>query len=210
MSSLQPPMRPGDGEILSALDFLRMPRPTQPAIIALRRPEEPGSWNDILGVLGGGKSYWVVGTTDPGSEVMAGKGRIPTHPLGAARVRAGYHKGFFYPGYHKQDSSHPALRQVADRVCPVERWDDALKVWRIAPAAVGPYNLHRATWTGSAPAVGDYSHGCLVAQVREEHWNLLLAAGYPEHGPSQVQQDTMRWDLYLLDWSAYLRATARQ
>ncbi len=207
--TVHPPHRPSDAAILSALEHYGYPRPTAPAIIALRRPEEPGEWNDLLGVMGSGASCFIVGTTDPGLQPMRGTGRVATNAGGAARVSAGYHPAVFEAGWHHSDRSHPALTQVRTRPLPVERWDRQRGVWQSAPPAVGRFNLHRARWEGMAPVVGDYSHGCLVARDRREHWELLLAAGYPPHGPRTDADRALRWDLYLIDWSAWLTEGVR-
>lgn len=207
---VHPPARPSTAAILMALDHYGYPQPTAPAVVALRRPEEPGAWNDLIGVVGPGiEPLFVEATTDPGLQPMRGTGRIPTNKAGVARVLPGFYPRAYLAGYHGGGGTqrdHPALRQDPARPLPVERYLGG--TWRPAGSAVGPFNLHRAAWSGQAAQVGDYSHGCLVVRDRLEHWQLLLRLGYPEHGPTAASI-AQRWDLYLIDWSAYLQATGQ-
>ena len=199
--------RPSDRAIRAAIRRLGYPQPTSPAVVALRQSADPGAWNDLIGAFGGGASAWAEATTDPGRQPMEGTGRIPVNPGGVARVSTGFYRGVFEAGFHHSRSDHPALTQVRSRPLPVERWDRDAGCWRRARPAVGRFNLHRARWQGEAAVVGDYSHGCLVVRDRLAHWKLLLALGYPEHGPQTDTDRARRWDLYLLDWDTVVAAS---
>lgn len=171
--------------------------PERPAFVGLRNAADPGDWNDAVCVVGPDVFMAVQGTCDPGRAPMEGTGRIAVNRKGVARVMLGHYRDALYPGYHGHKKAHPAPRQSPDVPFPVERWDG--DTWVAHAPTVGPFNLHRASWSGSAQRVGDYSHGCIVVRRRQEHWRLILTAGYPEHGPTDADCDT-RWDLFLLEW----------
>lgn len=179
-----------------------------PAIVGLRDDSVPlDAWEEWLCVLTESGFACTAGTTNPGAAPMEGTGNISTHPRGAARVSEGWYRDVFYPGYHGKGGSnqaHPCWRQcdgqygTRSRPVLVERHRDGVW-WPMTSAVVGPFNFHRARSTGLAGAVGDYSHGCIVARSLPDHWNMCLLLGYPEHGPTADQQATMRASLYILD-----------
>ncbi len=161
----------------------------RPVIVGLRNPDDPGQWNDIIGVIGGGLQTFYVGTTDPGRKPMDGGSRM-VHPAGVARVADGYHRDFFRWHFHKNNPKHPCLGQAS----PVafSRWQNGQ--WVPQTPDIRGFNLHRARWAiGSVPdQVGDYSHGCAVIPDRGEHWELMELLGFPDgkavtwHGGSPV------------------------
>ena len=162
-------------------------------VIVLRNEEDPGEWNDwIVGVSLDGFMA-IQGTADPGKSVMLrqGTGRFTTHKDGASRIQYGYYKSMWSASYHNWKPNHPCLRQM--HAVPIERYDDEEEVWKDAGTNVGSYNLHRAAWSKRARSVGNYSHGCIVAWDRVEHWNLLVWLGYPKDGPTSTAHKARRW-----------------
>jgi len=197
--SVFPPNRPSDVAVLEAFDHYRYPRPESPLIVGLRRADEPGTWNDLIGILGGGISLWFKGTTDPGRKPMQGGRGV--HSSGVARIVPGYHKGMWGWGWHKNNKSHPCLKQKG--AVPFERWKDGR--WHPYDPDIRGFNCHRSRWSGVPSKVGNYSHGCIVIPDRLEHWELCQTIGYPDP-PFDRDQKACRIDFVLIDWTSYLNA----
>ncbi len=195
--SVFPPNRPSDAAILKAFDHYHFPRPNRPLVVGLRRAEEPGTWNDLIGVMGGGISLWFNGTTDPGRRPMQGGPGV--HWAGVARIQPGYHKGMWGWGWHKGNRRHPCLKQKSP--VPFERWRH--NKWNAYDPDIRGFNLHRSRWDGQPEFVGAYSHGCIVIPDRIEHWELCKTLGYPDP-PLSDEQTKHRIDFVLIDWSAYV------
>ena len=193
---LEPPLRPRDEDVIAAMAARLYPVPVEvPVVVGLRRAENPGEWNDLIGVIGGGLSLWFRGTTDPGRAPMDGSGRLAVHPAGVARVVPGYWPGFFRWHFHRGDRKHPCLGQAG--VCAFERWNGGS--WDRYPRGSRGFNLHRSRWSGVPSRVGDYSHGCAVIPDRLEHWALMSALGFPDP-PWSAEQTAQRFDYCLIDW----------
>ena len=168
-------------------------------VVVLRNEEEPGEWNDwIVGVSLDGFMA-IKGTADPGKTVMErkGKGKFATHKDGASRIQYGYYKSMWSASYHHYKPNHPCLRQMYN--VPIERYDDEEEMWEDFGTNMGSYNLHRAAFSKRARNVGNYSHGCIVAWDRIEHWNLLVWLGYPPDGPTTTGHRALRWSVLITE-----------
>jgi len=198
--SIFPPNRPSNAAILRAFDHYGYPHPSpaKSKVVALRRAEEPGEWNDLIGIMGGGLSLWFKGTTDPGRRPM--KGGRGVHHAGVARIAPGFYHDVWGWGWHKGNRKHPCLRQK--NPVPFERYRH--NKWNLHAPDVRGFNLHRSRWSGTPEHVGHYSHGCIVIPDRLEHWEFLQTLGYPDP-PFTPQQESSRVDLVLIDWSDYIR-----
>ena len=196
--SISPPNRPSDRAILEAFDCYGYPRPDdKPVVVGLRRADEPGTWNDIVGAIGGGISMWYQGTTDPGKLPMNTTRGV--HYAGVARILPGYHKDMWGWGWHKGNRRHPCLKQKSP--VPFERWKN--NEWHKYDPDIRGFNCHRSRWEGGPSRVGNYSHGCIVIGDRREHWELCQTLGYPDP-PWDDDQQKWRVDFVLIDWMAYL------
>ena len=193
-----PPQRPADATIRRAFDALGFPQPDQPIVVGLRRAEQPGEWNDLIGVFGGGISLWFNGTTDPGRRPMEGGRGV--HSSGVARITPGYHHDMWGWGWHKGHRRHPCLKQKS----PVQFERYRRGSWNLYAPDVRGFNLHRARWEGTPEHVGHYSHGCIVIPDRREHWQLCKVLGYPDP-PFTAEQEKHRIAFCLIDWSAYVK-----
>lgn len=211
--SVQPPLRPPDDQILEAFEYLGFPHPYEqhrPVLVALRNPEQPGTFNDLVGGFGGPDrlSYWCFGTADPGRGPMEGRSNIGVNRLGVARVPAGYYPENWEAGLHHEDRRHPAFTQVRSMPLIVERWNNTTKEWWRDPTPrVGRYSWHRTDKKIDRPVM-DASHGCPVVNNRRIHWHWMVLCGYPKHGVKTDEHRALRWDGAFIDWHAYLNARA--
>ena len=205
---LEPPLRPSNGQIRRALGHLGWPGPRPdgtPLVVGLANRERlSGRYDDALGAFRAQQALFFQGTTDPGRRPVLGQGRIPTHPDGVARLRPGYHRGYFSFGFHHHQANHPCLRQAAP--APFERFDCTRGVWVAYPPDNRNMHLHRYGWDWEPPGlnavpaeVGDASHGCGVIPDRYEHWALMEFVGW------DARRTEDRIDYALIDWIDYLR-----
>ena len=166
------------------LDALGWTLPEKPLIVAGRTEGITNLFDEYVGILfpDGSLKLWAA-TTEPGLApyMNQGTGGLATHPAGVARVKTGFHEDIYGFGYHKVSThgyKQPCMKQREPIV--FERWDGLM--WVLYIADYRGLNIHRSRWDGTATNVGHFSHGCLVFANRIDHWNFLLALGYPEHG----------------------------
>lgn len=113
---------------------------------------------------------WVI-TTDPGTYWL----NNPMSTLGTAVYKPGQYIDAYQIGFHHNKPDHPALIQSGAMV-EVYRDNDkdntAEEVTKVEKGYFG-CNIHRANTTGKTMAIGKWSAGCIVFQVKSDHNQLM-------------------------------------
>lgn len=137
--------------------------------------DRPDEWNDrriVFMYLPNGEpfiSHNSAATTEPG--VSATNSKKAAALGGVARVQFGqFH--VWQMGYHKRDTSHPALVQVSELYVTRDRNRDGKRTDDLISRATG-INQHGTEPGINSRKVGRWSEGCLVGQYWSMHLNFI-------------------------------------
>ena len=132
------------------------------------------AWDNYLKTLGKERiKFWVI-TTNPGVFWL----KFPMTRLGAAVLKPGQYVDAYKQGFHLQKQDHPALVQVGNvTVFRDNDKDNLAEETTVTEIGTFGINIHRGNVNGATPAIGKWSAGCQVFQIKSDHDELLTLIG---------------------------------
>lgn len=133
--------------------------------------DKPNEFDDIIGLVSGGKITWYTGTTNPGVDWL----KSLMNPKGTAVLKPGQYIDTWGLGLHQ--GKYEAFKQIKPvTVYRDKDLDDKSEETAVTDTGLFGINIHRANEKAISKFIGKWSAGCQVLNNPADFASLLAAA----------------------------------